>query len=70
MSGDSFAVRADLWWEGLSKDKKIKIIREDIAYEGQPGVHTYHMCEHCNSSRARRAKCATCLREELRELEE
>ncbi len=36
-----------------------------IYYELAPGVHTYHICVHCEERPARREKCYVCLMKEI-----
>lgn len=55
----------------MTKKEKEKIIRNleyDIIYEEREGIHTYHLCPHCNKNSTRSGRCSECLREDIKRL--
>lgn len=48
--------------------RQISRIFDNIRYEAQPGVHTYHLCPYCEKARTRAGKCIGCLWEEYKAL--
>lgn len=52
----------------MTKSERLAKLRAALAYEEQPGQHTFHWCE-CGEYRARGELCAVCLRREITRLE-
>lgn len=47
----------------------IEMIKSNIRYEKQPGLHTFSLCRTCNKNGSRSCKCAECWKKDLAKYE-
>ena len=53
----------------LKRRTEIDNLKYMLRKEEAPGIHTYHMCTHCNKNSCRSGKCAECLKKDIEKLE-